>query len=217
MNCTFEGTYQGGLLSFFFFHGSKNILQGLIEGWLGDALWQGGFHDWQKGLVVRVDNVPQEKMWSMFTLTHRRPVSICDAQNPTLGVVPCPDDVDVHVQVPRCCLQPDVVCPAFHPAYATHFPGILTHVCPVLFPASLPQTLPLLVYVVLAHLKVGFHILDSLGVGVDLDELVHVQLQLHEAVDGHSSALEEELDWGSVALLDQCSGATVPVSSCGSI
>ena len=71
MNCRFEGTYQGGLLSFFFFHSSKNILQGLIKGWLSDALWQGSFHDWQKGLIVRTDNVPQEKMWSMFILTHR--------------------------------------------------------------------------------------------------------------------------------------------------
>ena len=174
MNCRFDGTYQGGLLSFFFFHGSKNILQGLFEGWLSDSLWEGSFHDRQKRLIVRAYYVSQEKMWSIFTLTHRRPASLCDAQSPTLGVVPCPDDVDVHVQVPRCCLQPDFVRPAFQPASASHFPGIHTHLCPVLFPASLPQTLH--VYVVLAHLKVGFHILDSLGVGVDLDELVHVQL-----------------------------------------
>ena len=108
MNCYFRKVHLGALLhlSFFcglgFFHSSQSILQGLRNSWLGDKLWNPIFHQGQKGLVVRSDNVPQVQLWSLFTFSKWSPVSIRGADYSPLCVVACPDDDDRHIQIPRC-------------------------------------------------------------------------------------------------------------------
>ena len=80
-------------------------IQSICQG-IGDGLWcQIGwpaviFNQGQQGLVVLVHNVP--KVQPGFVSSHWRLVSIDVADNSYLCVVARPEDVDIHVEVPRC-------------------------------------------------------------------------------------------------------------------
>ena len=200
---------MGALLRLGFHQGLQGVLEGIVNSWLSKAGWHIViFHSREQGLVVLIDYVPQVQKWSPLATSNWREVSISGGDSLPLSVGASIDDAEVHVEVPGCCLDEDVVGPGSQSLWPLH-------IFPIITPAPLLQTFPM--HIELAHIKVDPKVLYFLGVDVCLDELGYTFFQVHEVRDCHSSALEEELHWAPPALLDNGMRETAPVPKCGFI